>query len=228
MFPKNFFESRESETIGDIAYRQIKLDVIRGHLKPGEKLKIDALKERYAVGVSTVREILTRLWVEQLIFAEGQRGFEVAAVSQAGLRDIASLRLLLETQALRQSIANGDLRWEADVVSAHYMLSMVEDKVIEGDLSMVNAWVQQDWEFHHATISACASPAIMAAHSGAFDRFIRYHMLVLEFRGRPVAEEHSKLRDLVIARKTEEAVELLRRHIQSGLEFILATGRIPA
>lgn len=228
MFPKSFFEPRDNETIGDIAYRQIKSDIIRGYLKPGEKLKIDVLKERYAVGVSTVREILTRLWVEQLIFAEGQRGFEVAGVSQAGLRDIAALRVLLESQALRQSIARGDLRWEADVVRAHYMLSMVEEKIIDGDLSMVNAWVQQDWEFHHATISACASPAIMAAHSGAFDRFIRYHMLVLEFRGRPAADEHSRLRDLVVARKADEAIELLKSHIQSGLELVLGTGRIPA
>ena len=78
MLTKSFFEPRENETIGDVAYRRIKSDIIRGYLKPGEKLKIDALKERYAVGVSTVREILTRLWVEQLIHAEGQRGFEVA------------------------------------------------------------------------------------------------------------------------------------------------------
>ncbi|MDR6264494.1 MULTISPECIES: GntR family transcriptional regulator [Rhodobacterales] len=227
MESKSFFEPRENETIGDVAYRRIKSDIIRGYLKPGEKLKIDALKERYAVGVSTVREILTRLWVEQLIHAEGQRGFEVAGVSQAGLRDVAALRLLLETQALRQSIAAGDLRWEADVVRAHYMLSTVEEKIIEGDLSMVNAWVQQDWEFHHATISACASPAIMAAHSSAFDRFIRYHMLVLEFRGRPAAVDHSELRDLVVARKADAAVKLLTNHIQSGLDLVLSTGRIP-
>lgn len=68
------------------------------------------------MGASTVREILTRLWIQQLIHAEGQRGFEVASVSQAGLRDVAAPRFLLETQALCQSVAAGDLRWEADVV----------------------------------------------------------------------------------------------------------------
>lgn len=227
MIHKSFFEPQSSDSVGDIGYRQIKSDIIRGNLKPGEKLKIDVLKSRYDLGAGTVREILTRLWVEELVAAEGMKGFEVAPVSQADLRDVAALRLLLETQALRQSISGGDLRWEAEVVRAHYMLSTVEDKLGAGDLSIVNAWVQQDWEFHHATISACASPALMSAHSGAFDRFIRYHMLVLDFRGRPAAEEHVRLRDLVIARDTEAAVDLLTSHIHSGLEHVLATGRIP-
>ena len=224
MLTKSFFEPRENETIGDVAYRRIKSDIIRGYLKPGEKLKIDALKERYAVGVSTVREILTRLWVEQLIHAEGQRGFEVAGVSQAGLRDVAALRLLLETQALRLSIAAGDLRWEADVVRAHYMLSTVEEKIIEGDLSMVNAWVQQDWEFHHATISACGQPVLMKTHSSIFDRFARYHMLAKNFRGQGVVDDHTALRDLVIGRDAKGAVALLTRHIQSGVAHVMGAG----
>jgi DNA-binding GntR family transcriptional regulator len=228
MIQKSFFKPQSSDSPGDGAYRRIKSDIIRGFLRPGEKLKIDVLKDRYDVGASTVREILTRLWVEELVVAEGHKGFEVASVSQAGLRDVAALRLLLETQALRQSIATGDVRWEADVVRAHYMLRTAEEKIIAGDLSMVNDWVQQDWEFHHATISACASPALMSAHSQAFDRFIRYHMLVLDFRGRPAAAEHAQLRDLVVARDADAAVALLERHVDSGLKHVLGTGRIPA
>jgi DNA-binding GntR family transcriptional regulator len=226
MIHKSFFEPKSTDSVGDTGYRRIKSDIIRGHLKPGEKLKIDALKLHYDLGAGTVREILTRLWVEELVVAEGSKGFEVAPVSQAGLRDVAALRLLLETQALRQSFATGDLRWEAEVVRAHYMLTTVEEKLVAGDLSIVNAWVQQDWEFHHALISACASPALMSAHSGAFDRFIRYHMLVLDFRGRPAANEHARLRDLAIARDTEAAVDLLTRHVHSGVEHVLGTGRI--
>lgn len=224
---KSFFRSRSSDTIGDIGYRRIKYDIICGVLAPGRKLKIDELRQTYDLGAGTVREILTRLWVEELVVAEGQKGFEVAPVSEEGLRDVANLRLLLEKQALRQSIEIGGMAWEADVVRAHYMLSSVEERLIEGDMSIVNDWVQQDWEFHHATISACASPSLMAAHSLAFDRFIRYHMLVLEFRGRPAATQHAELRELVIARKVDPALELLDMHIRSGVEHILSFDRIP-
>lgn len=144
-----------------------------------------------------------------------------------GLHDNADLRLLLEKQALRQSMESGDMAWEADVVRAHYMLSTVEERLIGGDMSTVNDWVQQDWEFHYATISACASPSLMTAHSMAFDRFIRYHMLVLEFRGRPAAAQHAELCELVIARKIDPALELLEMHIRSGVEHILSFNRIP-
>jgi len=227
MIQKSFLAPQETDTVGDTGYRRIKYDILRGRLAPDRKLKIDDLKTTYDLGAGTVREILTRLWVEELVVAEGQKGFEVAPVTVAGLRDVGGLRLLLEEQALRHSISAGDMRWEADVVRAHYMLSTVEEKLIAGDRSIVDAWVQQDWEFHYATISACASPSLMSAHSKAFDRFIRYHMLVLEFRGRPAADQHAELRELVIGRKTDAAIRLLRDHIQSGVEHIISTGRIP-
>lgn len=224
---KSLFENRENETTGEMAFRRVRSDIIRGHLKPGQKLRLDQLKSQYGVAVSTLREILSRLTAEEFVVAEGQRGFEVASVSESGLRDIAALRLLLETQALRQSIASGDLQWEARVVSSHYILQSIESKLVEGDLTHVEQWIQQDWEFHQATISACESPAMMAAHSTAFDRYIRYHMLAMSFRGEAAAKEHAQLKDLVLARKTEAAISLLTSHVQSGLKHVLSTGKIP-
>lgn len=225
---KSIFENNESETTGEVAFRNVRSDIIRGLLSPGQKLRLDQLKSQYGVAVSTLREILSRLTAEGFVVAEGQRGFEVAHVSVAGLRDAAALRLLLEVQALRQSIACGDLQWEARVVSSHYMLQSIESKLVEGDLSQVEQWIQQDWEFHHATISACNSPAMMAAHSTAFDQYIRYHMLAMSFRGEAAAKEHAQLKELVLARKAEQAVTLLTSHVQSGLDHVLSTGKIPS
>lgn len=216
------------ETVGDVAFRRIRADIVHGHLKPGEKLKLGELKRKYDVSVSTLREILNKLSVEELVTAEGQRGFEVAPISEAGLRDVADLRILLETHALRRSIEAGNLDWEGDVVSAHYKLSIVEKGLIGGDQSHVELWVRRDWGFHHATISACNAHALMQTHSSVFDRFIRYHMLVLSFRGKPAAEEHARLRDLVVARKADAAVKLLTSHIHAGVEHVLGTGRIPS
>ncbi|MCD7059577.1 GntR family transcriptional regulator [Pelagibacterium xiamenense] len=229
MLHRKFDEfGQDGETVGDIAFRRIRTDIIHGRLKPGQKLRLEVLKEKYGVSVSTLREILSKLTVEEFVSAEGQRGFEVTQVSQAGLRDVADLRLLLETYALRKSFAEGDLEWEGAVVSAHYKLAQVEKNLIGGDQSQVERWVGQDWGFHHATISACAAPALMTTHSSVFDRFLRYHMLVLDFRGKPAAEEHERLRDLALARDADRAVDVLTAHVQSGVEHILGTGKIPA
>ncbi|SLN63743.1 HTH-type transcriptional repressor CsiR [Aquimixticola soesokkakensis] len=217
----------DGETVGEIAFRRIRTDIIHGYLKPLDRLKLDVLKEKYAVSVSTLREILSRLISEELVVAEGQRGFQVAPISQSGLHDIADLRILLETHALERSLKQGDLNWEGNVVSAHYKLQAVERDLIEGNYAEVEAWVKHDWGFHHATISACNAPALMQTHSSIFDRFLRYHMLVLDFRGQKAAAEHVQLRDLVLARDTDKACALLRRHIQSGVQHILSTGKIP-
>ena len=96
---------------------------------------------------------------------------------------------------------------------------------MDGAPSSVEQWVQFDWDFHHATISACDMPALMTTHSNVFDRYLRYHLLALDFRGKPAADEHRRLRDLVIARDAEAAVTLLTSHVRAGMEHILATGK---
>ncbi|WP_226576287.1 GntR family transcriptional regulator [Acuticoccus sediminis] len=217
----------DGETVGDVAYRRIRSDIVNGRLPPLEKLKLDTLKTTYNVSVTTLREILNRLAVEELVTAEGQRGFRVAPISAAELQELADLRVLLECHALEKSIRHGDLDWEADVVSAHYKLSVIEAALLEGQPSAVERWVRHDWGFHHAMISACNTRAMMRTHSSIFDRYMRYHMLVLDFRGRPVADDHQRLRDLVLARDVDGAVALLTRHVQSGVDYILGTGRIP-
>ena len=47
-------------------------------LKPGERLRFETLRDVYCVSFATLREALARLASEQLVVAEGQRGFIVA------------------------------------------------------------------------------------------------------------------------------------------------------
>ena len=63
--------NEEIETIGDDGYRRIRMDIILARLEPGQKLKLEMLREAYGVSVSTLREILTRLAAEGLVSAEG-------------------------------------------------------------------------------------------------------------------------------------------------------------
>ncbi len=115
------------ETPGETAYRQIRADILFGRLLPSQKLKLDGLREHYGASVSTLREILSRLSSEGLIVAEGQRGFEVVPISAKNLKEIASLRQLLEAHALEQSFEQGDVEWEARVVAAYHKLALMEE-----------------------------------------------------------------------------------------------------
>jgi DNA-binding GntR family transcriptional regulator len=181
------------ETIAESTYRQIRADIIFGRLLPGQKLRLENLKGAYETSVSTLREILNRLTSDGLVVAEGQRGFEVAQVSVADLKEIAALRLLLEEHALEQSFEQGDVEWEARLVSAHYKLARMEEIMASGDTSRAEDWKRYDWEFHQALISACGSRLLMETHSSVFDKYLRYQMVALSYRGGVAEQEHRQL-----------------------------------
>lgn len=215
-----------TDTVGEQAFRRIRGDIITGVLVPGQKLKLEKLKSQYGVSVSTLREILNRLTTEDLVLAEGQRGFEVTAASIGNLREVGDLRLVLENHALALSFAAGDLEWEADVVAAHHKLSSIEKALLGGDEDRTAQWIKYDFAFHHAMISACGSKSLLAIHQSIFDRFMRYHMLAQSFRGGGVADDHRELFQLALARDVEGAQAKLASHIHSGIDYILSTGKL--
>jgi DNA-binding GntR family transcriptional regulator len=209
---------KQPEAVGDSVYRRIRTDIIFGRLPPGKKLKLDQLRSDYEASISTLREILNRLASEGLVVAEGQRGFEVAPVSPENLKEIAALRELLECYALEQSFAAGDLNWEAQVVAAHHKLSQMELRMLAGDRSVTEQWKRYDWEFHQALIAACGSRVLMDTHAVIFDKYLRYQMISLTFRGAIAAEEHRAMLEAALKRDAKTAKDLLRKHVQGGVQ----------
>lgn len=214
--------SLPTATIADSTYRQIRTDIIFGKLAPDEKLKLDSLRARYGTSVSTLREILNRLTSDGLVVAEGQRGFEVAPVSPENLREISALRQLLENNALELSFAAGGVEWEAEVLAAHHKLAQAERAMLAGDRTITETWKRYDWEFHQALISACGSQVLLEAHAGVFDKYLRYQMISLTFRGQIAADEHKQMVDAALQHDAGTAQTILKRHIEGGVEHSLA------
>lgn len=221
-------EIENEQTIGEATYSRLRADIIACRLAPGQKLRLEPLRETYGVGVSTLREILNRLASEDLVIAEGQKGFVVAPATAADLREIADLRLLLESHALQLSFRSGDLEWEGRVVAAHYKLATIEKQLLAGEAKQTSDWVRYDFAFHNALISACGSKALLDLHAAIFDRFLRYHMLAVSFRGAGVVDDHKAMFELALARNIDGALAMLASHVNRGVEHVLATGRLSA
>ena len=213
-------------SVGEKAYRRIRSDIVFGRLPPGRRLKLDSLKSDYGPSVSTLREILNRLSSERLVLAEGQKGFEVAPVSATNLREIAALRQMLECHALEQSFRSGDMEWEGRVVAAHHRLARMEERMAQGDTSCTEQWKQYDWQFHQALISACGSKMLVETHAAVFDKYLRYQMLALSYRGDVAAREHALLLECAMSRDAAKASQVLSGHVAGGVEHALATGTI--
>jgi DNA-binding GntR family transcriptional regulator len=204
---------------GEQAYERIRSDIVFGQLRPGQRLTLEKLRPIYGVGISTLREIFNRLTPEGLVTAEGQRGFQVAPCSAEDLREIAALRLLVERDALVKSFSAGDMDWEGRVVSSHHKLARLESSLLAGDASKTQQWKRYDWEFHQSLVSACGSKALLALHSGIYDRYLRYQMVFVIFRGAEAADEHREMLECALNRDADRAQAVLGRHIQGCLDF---------
>src|SRR3954465_14202289 len=218
--------TEEYDSVSESAYRRIRTDIVFGKLLPGERLKLERLREDYGASVGTLRELLARLATEGLVVAEGQRGFEGAPGSAANLREIAALRLLLESHALEQSFRAGDMDWEGRVVSAYHKLSAIEKRLLAGGRADPETWKRYDWEFHHALISACGSNALLETHAPVYDKYLRYQMIVGIFRGEIAAREHKKLLECALERDSKTACDVLTVHIEACVDYTLARSQL--
>ena len=208
-------------TIGSSTYLKIKKDIIFGELAPGSKLKLDKLRTRYEASLSTIRETLNRLTSEGFVAAEEQRGFFVTSVSREDLIEIANLRTLIESYALRLSFEKGDTDWEGELVAAHHKLHLMEQQLLEGNSSKKEDWKRYDREFHLAVIQACGSRNLLSFHSILYDKYLRYQMLVLTNRGEEAVGEHHDMLEAALQRNADKGVEVLKQHIDRGLKHAL-------
>ncbi|OPY94100.1 GntR family transcriptional regulator [Bradyrhizobium sacchari] len=216
---------KEESAIGEDGYRRIRTDIIFGRLAPGHKLRLEALRETYGVSVSTLREILNRLAAEGFVAAEGKRGFEVAAVSADNLRELAGLRLLLESHAMAISFANADVEWEGRIVSAHHKLASTE-RLMDTGIGEPEQWKRYDGEFHQALISNCGSRLLMETHSLVFDRYFRYQMVAFHYRGAEPAAQHKALLECALKRDADTATLVLSAHVNNCVAHALANSAL--
>jgi DNA-binding GntR family transcriptional regulator len=213
-------------TVGEAAYRRIRADIVFGRLAPGQKLGLDRMRDTYGASISTLRELLSRLASENLVVAEGQKGFEVAPVSEDDFREVTALRLLLEAHAMEQSFAAGGLDWEGGVVAAHHKLAALERRLLAREDVDVKTWKRYDWEFHRALIAACGSKLLLQTHAAIYDRYLRYQIVAVVFRGEAAAKEHQRLLDSALARDSATGRQALAEHLENCVRHVVETGAL--
>lgn len=213
---------RAARTLVEFAYEAIRHDILSGVLPPGEKLRVEMLKEHYQVGSSTLREALTLLVADALVTAEGQRGFRVTPISLDDIRDITAMRKMLETQALRQSIERGGDDWEANLVAAWHRLSKVEERIYEDTQGLSAEWEERNQAFHEALIGACESHWLRHFRDILYHQSERYRRIALTGRVVPrnVHDEHRAIFEATMARDADTACRYTEDHIDRTLDTL--------
>ena len=208
-------------TLIERAYEELREDIVNGKLAPGTKLLIEHLKDRYQVGAGTLREALTRLLSDSLVITEGQRGFKVAPITTEELIDITQLRVTIETQALRDSIRQGDAQWRKQLKQSYEIISQFEQPLLP---AQAKEWEKANTNFHTALLAACTSPWTLRVLHQLTQNGERYRRYAIGLQSeRDVNSEHALTFNAAMEGNEARAALALEAHIRATPELLLKT-----
>lgn len=226
-------EPKTRTSLSQEAYEQLRRDVVNGTLAPGNKLMIAELQARYGLGAMPIREALNRLSSERLVEKHEQRGFSVPALDGDVFIEIQSARLVIETAALKESIATRSADWEDRLVLAFHHLSKAFPKSNDDhdrpDWILSDAWSASHRSFHAELISGCSNTWLLAFAQQLYEQSSRYRARTRQITSlRPpvredLLQEHRDIMDAAIVGDTETAVARLINHYRLSVEIVLDT-----
>jgi DNA-binding GntR family transcriptional regulator len=223
-------DTDRKETLASLVYERLRKDIISVAVAPGEKLHIRSLCERFDVGLSPVREALSRLSTEGLVAQSDHRGFAVAPMSETDLVDLTRARSWLNEIAIRKSIENGDAAWEEQVVLCFHRLSRTprfapaqeKSSDNDGEIERTRAWELAHRNFHTSLISASGSDRLTYYCEQLFDSAERYRHVGRRagVKGQNRDKEHRDLMEATVARHADKAARLICLHFERTADLV--------
>ncbi len=95
-------------TVEEMAASVIRTAIASGIFEPGERLSQDRLARLFAVSRMPIRSVLRQLESEGLVELHAHRGATVRTLSPDEISDLYEMRILIETFALRKTVASID------------------------------------------------------------------------------------------------------------------------
>ncbi len=210
-----------ADTLTERAYRDIRRDIRDGTLAPGQALRLAALRQRFGMGFTPLREAMMRLVTERFVLVSGQKGFRVAGAAREDFEDLLETRVRLELLLVPEAIARGDDHWEASVLATFHMLSRRPAlDPLTGQITP--AWASAHEQFHRALVEAAPSQRMKWIWLWLFEHSERYRALMARAGGRPGDDRqaHERLLQAVLARDVTAAGKACADHAEAFLAHV--------
>ncbi len=88
MEPKFEVTMNEYLPLRDVVFNTLRQAILRGELKPGERLMEIQLANKLGVSRTPIREAIRKLELEGLVLMIPRKGAEVAEITEKNLRDV--------------------------------------------------------------------------------------------------------------------------------------------
>ena len=183
--------------------------ILEGDLKPGERLRAEALAQRFGTSRTPIREALLQLEAQGLVDVEPNRGAVVRSFDRDDLFDLYQLRALLEPRAAALAAPRIS---EQDIEALH-ALCEAEDHMAANEA------------FHRIILEAAGSPRLLDAMRAAtgIPRTFRSVFWHDERQREESLMCHRRLVAAFNARDAELAEAVMRMHILGAIAFLEET-----
>lgn len=206
-------DQTEPSSLVDRVLGLVRGRILSGEYEPGSHLRLHALAEQTGASLIPVREALRILEAERLVETTPNRGARVAPISRADLEDLYRVRVLLETQSIRDSGPLGD----------------DEKSLLAGILeSLQGAFDTEDYElalrlhrqFHFGLYSRASSEWLLTLIDLLWKHTERYQRLSLRLRVDSGYHEHWDVLEAISSGDVEGAAQALKRHLETTAEVV--------
>ena len=206
-----------ARTLADAALAELREAIISGDLPAGSPLMLQELVDRLSMSSVPIREALRFLEQRGLVDRRPHRGVIVTEMSASDLEDTYSIRLDLESMAVRRATSRVH-----DDDRAH--LSDLLDRY-DAALSADNIRARHaHTALHMAIYERADSRLLRLILPTLWDNSERYRQLQLPVRGTPEQrlEEHRNLVDACLSGDADRAERQLRTHLSRTMDAAIA------
>ena len=201
---------RAYKTKAELVYGYLRDSILRGELRPGQRIVLDKVAEVLGVSKVPVREAVTRLVGEGWVVLQPHIGPVVPSLSVNEVVETAVMRAALEGAAIELSVPD----MSPDLLKSIRSLLYHMDRALRDPRTDFPALNRQ---FHAMMIASCGFRHLIELTDTLMGQTVRYQTVrrVPQYLARSQAE-HWEILDAASEGKVGLASELTKKHILSA------------
>lgn len=203
----------------DVVFNTLRRAILKGELKPGERLMEIALAERLGVSRTPIREAMRKLELEGLVVMIPRRGAQVANITEKDLNDVLEVRIALENLAIEKACK---CMTEEQMAKLWVAAREFERTMAEGNLVRL---AEADVAFHEIIYQAADNVRLNQVLNNLREQIYRYRVEYLkdEETRNVLVKEHEELYRAIKERDVAKAQSISFQHIENQRKAIICS-----
>ena len=205
----------------DVVFNTLRQAILKGELKPGERLMEIALAQKLGVSRTPIREAMRKLELEGLVVMIPRRGAQVANITEKDLNDVLEVRIALENMATEKACTR---MTEEEMGKLWLAAKEFERMISDGNLVRL---AEADVAFHEIIYRASDNKRLNQVLNNLREQMYRYRVEYLkeEETRNLLVIEHEELTRAIRARDVAKAQEISFQHLENQRKAIIKSIR---